>query len=149
MAPDLAIEIRSEEETEASWAEKLADHASIQVPEVWRVFLEIDSVEVLVLNAGRYERIKHHDEAPDASLATASRSSPPGRVDLSVNGRGPVDLERDHRGVLRLIFLETKGRPTYIVRDDRPPGESRRRRARPFRSRVGPTQPPLEISPHD
>lgn len=57
VAPDLAIEIRSEEETEASWAEKLADYTSIQVPEVWRVFLEIDSVEVLALNAGRYERI--------------------------------------------------------------------------------------------
>jgi hypothetical protein len=51
---------------------------------------------------------------------------------------------------IRLIFLETKGRPTYIVRDDRPPGESRRRRAEalPIESRADPSAL-LEISPHD
>ncbi len=54
VAPDLAVEVRSESETAASWAEKLADYASIGVREVWRVHPESQSVEVLSLDAGRY-----------------------------------------------------------------------------------------------
>ena len=40
LAPDLAVEIRSESETAAKWADKLADYAEIGVREVWRVHLE-------------------------------------------------------------------------------------------------------------
>jgi Uma2 family endonuclease len=54
LAPDLSVEIRSESETDAKWADKLADYAEIGVREVWRVHLETRSVEVLALDAGQY-----------------------------------------------------------------------------------------------
>jgi Uma2 family endonuclease len=66
VAPDLAVEIRSASETDAGWAEKLADYASIGVVEVWRVHLEDRSVEVLQLAEGRYERAGLFQEGESA-----------------------------------------------------------------------------------
>lgn len=54
IAPDLAVEILSPSNTAALWSEKLADYASIRVPELWLVEPETRSVEVHTLAEGRY-----------------------------------------------------------------------------------------------
>lgn len=55
-APDLVIEILSPSDTKKRLAGKLADYASIGVPEVWLVAPKAETVEVLALHEGRYER---------------------------------------------------------------------------------------------
>lgn len=56
VAPDLAIEILSPSDTKKRLAEKLADYASIGIPELWLVAPKDETVEVLALREGRYER---------------------------------------------------------------------------------------------
>jgi Uma2 family endonuclease len=46
VVPDLAVEILSQSDTLKRMAEKLADYASIQVPELWLIDPESESVEV-------------------------------------------------------------------------------------------------------
>jgi len=54
-APDLIVEILSPSENRRQ-EEKLADYASIGVPEVWLVSPEAETVEVLLLEEGKLER---------------------------------------------------------------------------------------------
>ncbi len=86
--PDLAIEVRSEQESEARWLEKLADYAAIGVAEVWRVFLQTETVQVLTLDAGHYETIGlfRNDEI------IRSRVLP----DLALSGRVLLRLSQSH-----------------------------------------------------
>jgi len=55
-APDLVIEVLSPSENRRRKEEKLADYASIGVPEVWLVSPEAETVEVLLLKEGKLER---------------------------------------------------------------------------------------------
>jgi len=55
-APDLIIEVLSPSENRRRKEEKLADYASIGVPEVWLVSPEAQTVEVLLLKEGKLER---------------------------------------------------------------------------------------------
>jgi Uma2 family endonuclease len=54
VTPNLAVEIRSPSDSPARWVEKLADYASIGVPEVWLVDPDTEAVEVHSLAEGRY-----------------------------------------------------------------------------------------------
>jgi len=56
LAPDLAIELLSPEETRRRLASKLADYASIGVLEVWLVGQQTETVEILRLESGAYVR---------------------------------------------------------------------------------------------
>jgi len=55
-APDLIVEVLSPSENRRRKEEKLADYASIGVPEVWLVSPEAKTVEVLLLKEGKLER---------------------------------------------------------------------------------------------
>lgn len=55
-APGLVIEVLSPSETKRRQAEKLADYASIGVPEVWIVSPEAATIEVHLLRNGKLER---------------------------------------------------------------------------------------------
>ena len=55
--PDLVIEIISPTNTRRHVEEKLLDYAAIGVPECWRVLPEEETVEVLTLVAGEWQRI--------------------------------------------------------------------------------------------
>jgi tRNA threonylcarbamoyladenosine biosynthesis protein TsaE len=55
-APDLIVEVISPSETKRHKEEKLADYASIGVPEVWLASPEAQTVEVRILKSGRFER---------------------------------------------------------------------------------------------
>lgn len=55
-APDLLVEVLSPSETRRIKEEKLADYASIGVPEVWIVSPQAQSVEVQILKGGKFER---------------------------------------------------------------------------------------------
>lgn len=55
-APGLIIEVLSPAENRRRQNEKLADYASIGVPEVWFVSPEAQTVEVLLLKDGEYAR---------------------------------------------------------------------------------------------
>ncbi len=55
-APDLIVEVLSPSENRPRKEEKLADYASIGVPEVWLVSLEAETVEILLLKEGELER---------------------------------------------------------------------------------------------
>lgn len=63
VAPDLAVEILSPSETKGRWQEKLNDYASIGVAELWLIDPEDETVEVLALRAGRYERVALYGQA--------------------------------------------------------------------------------------
>jgi Uma2 family endonuclease len=52
-APELIVEVLSPSNTRAEREEKLADYASLGVPEVWVVSPEAQTVEVLTLQDGR------------------------------------------------------------------------------------------------
>ena len=52
-APDLVIEIISPSETRRRKEEKLADYASIAIPEAWLISPEAQSVEVRLLSEGQ------------------------------------------------------------------------------------------------
>lgn len=67
IAPDLVVEIASPNDRPGAWADKLADYASILVPEVWRVVPEARAIEVLALRAGRYERAGLFGQADQVS----------------------------------------------------------------------------------
>jgi Uma2 family endonuclease len=55
-APQLAVEVLSPANTRARLTEKLADYASLGVPEVWLVSPEAATVEILLLEDGRLAR---------------------------------------------------------------------------------------------
>jgi Uma2 family endonuclease len=55
-APDLIVEVLSPSENRRRKEEKLEDYATLGVPEVWLVSPQAESIEVRLLNAGRYER---------------------------------------------------------------------------------------------
>ena len=55
-APGLIIEVLSPSETRYRQDGKLADYASIGVPEVWLVSPEAATIEILLLNNGQFER---------------------------------------------------------------------------------------------
>jgi Uma2 family endonuclease len=55
-APDLIIEVLSPSENRRRKEEKMEDYASIEVPEVWIVSPQAESVEVRLLNAGKLTR---------------------------------------------------------------------------------------------
>ena len=55
-APQLVVEVLSPGNTRAERAAKLDDYASLGVPEVWVVSPEARTVEVLLLEEGRYRR---------------------------------------------------------------------------------------------
>jgi Uma2 family endonuclease len=54
--PGLLVEVMSPSETKRHKEEKLADYASIGVPEVWLVSPEAQSIEVRMLREGKLER---------------------------------------------------------------------------------------------
>jgi len=54
--PQLAVEVRSPSNTRRERAEKLADYASLGVPEVWAFSPEDRTVEVLYLENGQFRR---------------------------------------------------------------------------------------------
>jgi Uma2 family endonuclease len=54
--PGLLIEVLSPSETKRRKQAKLDDYAKIGVPEVWIVSPEAESIDVLLLKDGRYER---------------------------------------------------------------------------------------------
>lgn len=56
-APGLIIEVLSPSENRGRQAEKLADYASIGVPEVWLVSPQAETVEVLLLKDGEWQRL--------------------------------------------------------------------------------------------
>jgi len=56
IAPDLVVEIVSPSDRPKAWGAKLADYASIEVREVWRVAKGAGTIEVLALAEGRYAR---------------------------------------------------------------------------------------------
>lgn len=56
VTPDIVVEVTSPSERHKKWAAKLADYASIRVPEVWRADPDAESIEVLALAEGRYTR---------------------------------------------------------------------------------------------
>jgi Uma2 family endonuclease len=55
-APQLAIEVLSPSKTRRLTDEKLRDYESIGIPEVWIVSPEAQTVEVLLLDNGRFRR---------------------------------------------------------------------------------------------
>ncbi|HXB66952.1 MAG TPA: Uma2 family endonuclease [Candidatus Acidoferrales bacterium] len=55
-APQLVVEVLSPANSRIERAEKLDDHASLGVPEVWVVSPEARTVEVLLLEAGSFRR---------------------------------------------------------------------------------------------
>jgi Uma2 family endonuclease len=55
--PGLVVEVISPSETRLREEEKMADYASIGVPEAWLVFPETRSIEIRVLKAGRLEKV--------------------------------------------------------------------------------------------
>ena len=55
-APQLAVEVRSPSNTRRERAEKLADYASLGVPEVWAFSPDDRTVEVLYLEDSRFRR---------------------------------------------------------------------------------------------
>ena len=56
IAPDLVVEIVSPSDRPKAWTAKLADYASIQVREVWRVDKTAATIEILGLDGGEYTR---------------------------------------------------------------------------------------------
>jgi Uma2 family endonuclease len=71
VVPDLAVEILSSSDTAKRWAGKLADYASIRVPELWLVDPDTESVEVHALDEGRYTllgRFANDDEVRSSVL---------------------------------------------------------------------------------
>lgn len=54
--PDLVIEVLSPSETRRRKNEKLTDYAKIGVPEVWVLSPEAQTIEILVLHNGGFER---------------------------------------------------------------------------------------------
>ena len=56
VVPQIVVEITSPSDRAKKWAAKLADYASIRVPEVWRADPDAESIEVLALAEGRYTR---------------------------------------------------------------------------------------------
>ncbi len=78
-APGLVVEVLSPSETRSQQREKLADYASIGVPEVWLVSPEAETVEVLQLMSGKWERSGifasgsiQPSQFPQVSVAVAS-----------------------------------------------------------------------------
>ena len=65
IAPDLAAEILAPGETETCWAGKVADYASIRVPELWLVDPETESVEVHTLAEDRYTLTRRFEKADE------------------------------------------------------------------------------------
>jgi Uma2 family endonuclease len=63
--PDLAVEIVSPSDTPARWADKLADYASIGIPEILRIDSKTESVEVLALTEGVYRLERRFDRDED------------------------------------------------------------------------------------
>jgi Uma2 family endonuclease len=63
IAPDLVVEIRSPGDVPERWAEKLADYASIGVPEIWRIDPGTRGVEVLTLAEAAYATAGRFSEA--------------------------------------------------------------------------------------
>ena len=55
-APQLIVEVRSPSNTGRERAEKLADYASLGVPEVWAISPDDRTVEVLYFENGEYRR---------------------------------------------------------------------------------------------
>jgi Uma2 family endonuclease len=71
IAPDLAVEILSPSNTAARRDEKVADYASIRVPELWFVDPESESVEVHTRAEDRYtltRRFEKDDEVQSGVL---------------------------------------------------------------------------------
>jgi len=56
IAPELVVEIVSPSDRPKAWGAKLADYASIEVREVWRVDKGAGTIEALALAEGRYAR---------------------------------------------------------------------------------------------
>lgn len=56
IGPDLVVEILSPEERQRRLSGKLADYAGIDVTEVWVICPEAQTIEVLRLKQGQYER---------------------------------------------------------------------------------------------
>ncbi len=56
-APQLVVEVLSPANTRSKIAEKLADYASLGVPEAWLFSPEAKTVEVLYLEEGRFVRV--------------------------------------------------------------------------------------------
>jgi Uma2 family endonuclease len=54
--PQLAVEVLSPANTRRERAEKLQDYASLGIPEVWIISPEGKTVEILLLEDGRYHR---------------------------------------------------------------------------------------------
>jgi Uma2 family endonuclease len=54
--PQLVVEVRSPANTPRERAQKLADYATLGVPEVWAMFPDNRSVEVLYLENGQLQR---------------------------------------------------------------------------------------------
>ena len=52
-APDLAIEVLSDSDTRRARQEKLRDYESLGVPEVWLVSPQAQTIEVMLLDAGK------------------------------------------------------------------------------------------------
>jgi len=55
-APGLVVEVLSPSENRKQVEEKLADYASIGVPEVWLISPEAETIEVLLLADGKWHR---------------------------------------------------------------------------------------------
>ena len=56
-APQLAVEVLSPANTRRERADKLADYASIGIPELWVIAPQGETVEVLYLQDGQYVRV--------------------------------------------------------------------------------------------
>lgn len=57
LAPDLAVELLSPDETKRTLKGKLRDYAEIGVREVWIISDQLETVEVLALREGAYARV--------------------------------------------------------------------------------------------
>ncbi len=77
-APDLLVEVLSPSENKRRKQAKLDDYAKIGVPEVWIVSPEAESIDILLLKDGRYERDRianagqlHPTRFPDVAIPVA------------------------------------------------------------------------------
>jgi len=78
-APGLVVEVLSPSETRNRQDEKLADYASIAVPEVWLISPDPKTVEVLLLKDGNWQRSGifaegslHPTQFPDVAVPVPS-----------------------------------------------------------------------------
>jgi Uma2 family endonuclease len=63
ITPDIAMEIISPSDRPTRWTGKLADYASVQVPELWRIDSKTETVEIHALVEGRYSLQRRSEAA--------------------------------------------------------------------------------------